>query len=153
MQFHIGSVQKNDAPCAEQARIKARESRAKSLPGTIRLAQKLRRLGIPQQRCGLVDDWQNLVSQKYVAYRGARNTVAGSRKLTQQAVWARYRDVIHFGEIVICRGQPEHRNRIDPRGRGFFRQFDRGQSFIDGKHRATQQADLLSGHNCGRTLA
>ena len=88
MKFRVRCIQKNHAPGSKQARIKPRESRAQRLPGTIRLAQELRRLGISQQRCGLFHNRQDLLAQTHVAYRRARNSVAGSRERPQKTVGA-----------------------------------------------------------------
>ena len=61
--------------------------------------------------------------------------------------------MIHFGEIVVRGSQPEDGNRVNARRCGLFRQFDGSQSFIDSKHRAAEQADLLPRHDSNRASA
>jgi hypothetical protein len=83
MQLRIRGIQKNHSPRAEQVRTKPSECAAQRLPGTIRFAQQLRRLGISQQRCCLLHHWQDLGSHVDIAYGRSRNPVARSRELAQ----------------------------------------------------------------------
>jgi hypothetical protein len=61
--------------------------------------------------------------------------------------------VIHFGEIVVIRGQPEDGNRLDAGRSCLFCQLDRGQGLVDGEHGAAEQTDLLPSHDGCRALA
>ncbi len=153
MEFRVRGIEDNHTPLPEQARIKAGEGRAHGFAGTVRLAHKIRRLGIAQQRRSFLHHRQNLFPQPHLADWRSGNVVAGSRERSQQAIGAGKRHVIHFGEIVVIAGQPEHRNRVDARGRRLFRQFHRSERLVDGKRRSAEQADLLSCHDGSRAPA
>lgn len=147
MQFSVGSIEKNHTPLAKKLRIEAGEGRAQRFPGTIRLAQKLRRLAISQQRCGLFHNRQDLFSQTHVADRCARNCVAGGCERAQKTVGPGNRNVINLSEIMVRRGQPEDWNRVDAGRRRLVGQLHRGQRLVDGEHRPAKQPDLLPRHD------
>ena len=71
----------------------------------------------------------------------------------QSAVRAGDGNVIHFGQIMVVGGQPENRDGVDSGRGGFFREFDRGQRFVDREHRAAEKSNLLPGDDRRRAFA
>src|SRR3984957_1606040 len=153
VEFAVGGIKHDHTPLSEEFRVQSRESRAHGFTGTIGLAQEDCCVVVAQQSCGLLQWRQNLVAEVHRTDGCSGNVVAGCRESLQRAISAGKRNVIHFGEIMIVRREPEYRNRFDA-GRGsLFCQLDRSKRFVEGKHRAAEKTDLLTGYDCGRTVA
>ena len=58
--------------------------------------------------------------------------------------------VVHFGEVVILGGQPEHGDRRNALRAERFGQLYRAERFVDGVCRAGEQAHLLARHHGDR---
>ena len=59
--------------------------------------------------------------------------------------------MVHLGEIVIVCRKPKDGHGIHAGSRGLFRQSHCGERFVDRKHRAAEESDLLPGNNRSRT--